>query len=298
MKHNHIIQKIKELYHEAMFLQNPTFPEFTFIPDLAIKKEDKLIIVEIVELKLHENVDWRTLRLLEFLFEVKLTLGNNTIFNLIINNKALLQPYCIELLENLFDKVYYFEEFDELNVFNLLVKTQHNELWDLERQYVRTQYHNISDIDLKKYVLDENNNFEIEDKIQTILRQANLEVKRNVPMRNLKNDFITGEKNLRFVFDFRAHNKLIEYKSFKRISNTDIQNLLIQARLVRYTKEGGFLHLVNTTKKLVLLINGKIDGPSYDPNRFIKMLIGAGWQIYPISILEHHQEFIDLIKND
>jgi len=298
MNHNHIIHKIKELCPEATFLPNPTFPEFTFIPDLAIKKGDKLIIIEIVELKPNENIDWRTLRLLEYLFEVKLTLGNNAIFNLIIKNNTLLKTYCTELLENLFDKVYYFEELDELRDLNLLAKTQLNELWNFERQYVRTQYHNKSNLDLKKYKFVELNNLEVEEKIQTILGRANLELTKNVPVRNLKNDFITGEKNLRFYFDFQVNHNLIEYKAFKRISNIDIQNLLIQARLVRYTKDGGVLHLVHSAKKMILLINGKIGGPSYDPKRFIRMLVGAGWQIYPIDILEHHQEFIDLITND
>jgi hypothetical protein len=298
MNPSQVIDKIKGLFSNTKVLTKPTFPEFTFIPDMAIKKDDRLIIVEIVDIKLHEDIDATTLRLLEFLFEAKLTLGNRTVFNLFINNKDLLKPYCVELLENLFDKVYYYNPLESITEINIIAKNRHFELWDLEREYVRSRYDTILNIDPSKYTLAELNHRDIEEKIRTVLQPTNLEITTNAPIRNLKNDYITGEQNLRFYFDYKIDNALIELKTFKRISNTEIQNLLIKARLARYSKEGGFLHLIPTRRKMILIINGKIDGPSYDKSRFIKMLIGAGWQLHPVSILEHNREFINLIRND
>jgi hypothetical protein len=213
-------------------------------------------------------------------------LGNKIAFNLIINNKDLLKLYCKELLENLFDSVYYFNQIDDLSEFNTNAKNEHFSLWDLEREFNRTQYRQLQSINLGNYNLAQISHQQIEDKIIAKLNSNHITYNQNVPIRNLKNEYISEGLDLKFIFDFEIENSLVEIKIFERISNVDIQNLLIKARLVRYEKETGFLRIRERLKKMILIVNGKIDGPSYDKNRFIKMLYGAGWHVYPVSILD------------
>ena len=93
-----ISNKLKEILGNIQYIENPAVPELAFKPDFLINLQNQLIFSEITSISFSENVDWKTLRLIEHLFEVKIFYGNNSSFNLIILNKDRWKPYCIELL--------------------------------------------------------------------------------------------------------------------------------------------------------------------------------------------------------
>jgi len=93
--------------------------------------------------------------------------------------------------------------------------------------------------------------------------------------------------NLRFVFELFVDDQraIVEIKTFKRIGNLLIQNLLIKSRFIRYRKINDEIRRIEPFLKMILLVNGSIKGPRYDPIRYLRMLTAAGWDVYPANIL-------------
>ena len=285
-----IKKKLKGILRETKHIYNPAVPELAFKPDFLINLENQLIFVEVTSVSFKENVDWKTLRLIEHLFEVKLFYGNESSFNLIILNKDRWKPYCIELLENLFDKVTYGEELENTQEIFTRPKTQHFRLWNLEREFEKTRYLPFKDDDLEKFQYQNIEGHRIEQIISEWLRSKYTYFEENYAVRNLKNYYIGRAKDLKFYFDFFADDKLYEIKSFRKISNTVLQNLLIKSRLIRYRKLNDSIERIPTNiRRMVLIVNGDLRGPRYDRFRYLRMLTNAGWDVYPFGFLIPNQ---------
>jgi len=281
-----IKKKLKGILRETRYIENPTVPELAFKPDFMINLDSQLIFIEAISASFTENIDWKTLRLIEHLFEVKLFYGNKSSFNLIILNKNRWKPYCIELLENLFDKVTYEEDLENIQGITTEAKTQHFRLWNLEREFEKTRYLPFRDNDLDKFQYRSIEKNRIEQIIARILTKKYRHLIENYAVRNLKNYYIGRARNLKFYFDFSAGNNIYEIKSFRRFSNLILQNLLIKSRLIRYIKENGSIELAPIDiRRMVLIINGSLSGPQHDKFRYLRMLTNAGWDVYPLGFL-------------
>lgn len=266
-----------------------------------INFDNQLTFVEISYLKTNENVDWKTLRLIEHIFEAKLFFGNESVFSLILLGHRSWKPYCLELLENFFDKVIYGSIIDNVNNVRAAPKISNFELWNLEREFNRSRYKKFSEMDLEQFRYRPISARELEADFYHRLLRLNLYPLRNYPVRNLKNYYLKRAMDLKFYFDFfveRRRDKLVEIKSFKKMNNFLIQNLLIKSRLIRYQKIDGGIKQVRPLYKMILLVNGDISGPEYDQMRYLRMLTGAGWDVYPMNILESEERLREVFFSD
>jgi hypothetical protein len=280
-----VVPKIKQILQHTDFLAEPAVPELSFRPDFMASIENQLTFFEISSLGEKENVDWRTLRLIEYLFEVKLFFGNKSCFHLILLNPEKWKPYCLELLESFFDKITYGSNVARIGDLYTRPKTANFRLWDLEREFERS----------RPAVSDEEslNNFRYRDMMETELRNEifrklihfNPSISQHHSVRNLKNYYLKREMNLRFYFDFYVNRKIVEVVSFKKLRNVTLQNLLIKSRLIRYQKIDDQINRIQAElDRMLLLVNGDISGPEYDRLRFLRMLTAAGWDVYPADI--------------
>jgi len=276
--------KLKTILRNIRYIEKPAVPELLFKPDFMISLENQLIFSEIASVTSNENVDWKTLRLIEHLFEIKLFYGNKSAFNLFILNKDRWKPYCIELLEHLFDKVTYSDELKSSSEIFTKPKTIHFKLWDLEREFEKIRYLPFTDNDLNKFQYQHIKEETIERTLSNLLIQRYGYLQENYPVRNLKNQYLGEARDLKFRFDFFSDNKIVEIKSFKKISDIILQNLLIKSRLIRYTKERGVIvRAPPDAYQMILIINGNLSGPPYDRFRYLRMLTNAGWDVYPFG---------------
>jgi len=283
-KMSNVKSKAKKILKDINHLVEPAVPELSFKPDFMVNIENRLIFVEVVSLRHGENVDWRTLRLIEHIFEAKLFFGNTSGFNLIIPDKDEWKPYCIELLENFFDKVTYGPFLESARDLYTSPKTSNFRLWDLEREFERSRYRKFDDAYLRQFEYQDIPCIQLEEELRIKLSDLNLPAEAKYPVRNLKNYYLKRDMNLRFYFDFFVNNKIVEIKSFRKINSTALQNLLIKSRLIRYQKIGDEINQV-PSYRMILFVNGDINGPEYDRLRYLRMLTHAGWDVYPISLL-------------
>ncbi len=265
-------------------MEKPSVPELSFKPDFMINLENRLLFVEVATLLREENSDWITLRLIEHLFETKLFCGNKSSFTLVILNKKYWRKYCIELLENFYDKVVFEPTLRGTSEIHAIPKESNYELWDLEREYERSRYRKFAETELRRFEYHKTEESDLENALFDRLLNRDLPVQRNYPVRNLKNYYLSQDMNLRFYFDFYCAGKIVEIKSFKRINDLTLQNLLIKARLIRYEKtDGRIIRAPRRINSMILLINGNLSGPHYDRFRYLRMLTNAGWDVYPSS---------------
>ena len=69
---NDVTSQIRTVLRNSDHVENAAVSELSFKPDFMINMEQKLVLVEIARLQKNENVDWKTLRLIEHIFEAKL----------------------------------------------------------------------------------------------------------------------------------------------------------------------------------------------------------------------------------
>ena len=284
------IEKIKHVLGRTSFLAEPAVPELSFRPDIMANMENQLTFFEIASLARKEDVDWKTLRLIEYLFETKLFFGNRSSFHLIVLDPEGWKQYCLELFAGLFDKMTLGPNFETYDALYTLPKEENFRLWDLEREFENSRQKKIEEESLNEYVYRDISQVDLENEFFHKMSQwYRPEIERNCPVTNLKNYYITRDLNLRFYFNFLVRENIIDITSFKRINNTILQNLLIKARLIRYQKVNGKVvrAQLHGIKKMVLLVNGSIDGPEYDRLRYLRMLNAAGWDVYPFDVMRH-----------
>lgn len=280
-----VVAKIMRILQRANFLAEPAVPELSFRPDFMADIENQLTFFEIASIMEKENADWKTLRLIEYLFEAKLFFGNKSSFHLILLNPEKWKPYCLELLESLFDRITYRSDIEKLGDLYTLPKSANFGLWDLEREFERSRPFIYDEKSLDKFKYRDIGGAELENEIFQKLFHFKQSVKRQHSVRNLKNYYLKRDLNLRFYFDFYVNRKIIEVKSFRRLGNITLQDLLIKSRLIRYEKRGNLIERAHAELKgMILLVNGDISGPAYDRLRFLRMLTSAGWDVYPADI--------------
>jgi hypothetical protein len=283
-----VATRIGQFLRNLPHISEPTVPDLTFRPDFMINLENRLILIEIASLRKAENVDWTTLRLIEHLFEVKMFLGNSSVFNLILLDRRTWKPYCAELLENFFDGTFSPSSVSGASDFYIEPKVQNNRLWDLEREFEKSRYgtcyHLFNESYLGSFRYQEIEERELAAQLNEKLMQLGLRISRNHPVRNLKNYYLKRDMDLRFFFDFLVGDRIIEIRKFRRISRRVLQDLLIKSRLIRYQKVDNEIRQ-RILYKMVLIVNGDIKGPAYDPMRYLRMLTLAGWDVYPTAFL-------------
>lgn len=291
-----ITSKLKKILKGFSYLEGASISELSFKPDFMVNFSNRLLCIEIAYLEKNENVDWKTLRLIERLFETKLFLGNNTVFSLIIPDREGWKPYCLELIKAFFDKVIYGHKFDNIENIYTNPKKNNFDLWEQERKFIRSRYNKLKESDLRQFKYLDVPDKKLEDVLCNKLVGLGLEPIRNYPIRNLKNYYLKKDMDLRFYFDFFVNYKIVEIKTFTKINNAILQNLLIKSRLIRYQKIDDRISPL-PSNKMILFINGKITGPGYDRMRYLRMLTTAGWDVYPISLLYNEKKLSQVFNN-
>lgn len=291
-----IAHRIREMFPNETRLEKASVPEFSFKPDFMLNFENLLTFIEIVSLKgKRENADWKTLQLIEYIFEAKLFFGNDSVFLLIILDRDMWKPYCLELLEEFFDKVLY--GFDYENERNLYTRPKefNYRLWDLEREFTKSRYKQLKKVDLGQFVFRSISGIDLEQMVYNNLLRLNLEPIKRYGVRNLKNYYLTRDMNLKFYFDFFVNNKIVEVKSFRKMNTTSLQGLLIKSRLIRYQKINNVIRQLPASE-MILIINGDVSGPKYDKMRYLRMLTTAGWDVYSTEILANQRKMREVFS--
>jgi hypothetical protein len=276
--------KVSQILQHVSHMENPAVPELSFTPDFMVNFENQLIFLEIASMPREADADWKTLRLIEHLFEVKLFYGNKSNFNLIIMNKDGWKPYCIELIENFCDKVIYQGDLQSTREIYTTPKVSNFELWDLEREFERSRYRKFDDAFLGKFEYRDARESTIEYEFYNRMLKRGLFLERDYSVTNLKNYYLGRAMDLRFYFDFVVNHKIVEIKSFRKITATVLQNLLIKSRFIRYQKEDDRIRRAQMLiSRMILFVNGDLSGPRHDRFRYLRMLTNAGWDVYPYA---------------
>lgn len=155
------VLKIREILKSTPHLSNPSMPELSFRPDFMIDFENLLTFLEISSLRANENVDWKTLRLIEEIFEVKLFFGDKSVFCLIVLDKKAWKTYCLELLEGFFDKVIYGPIQSASDVYSM-PKEMNFRLWNLEREFNASRYRKVTDNEVDQFGFEPTSELQME----------------------------------------------------------------------------------------------------------------------------------------
>lgn len=278
------ISIIRNVLKNQPLVTNPVVPELSFKPHFMVRFDNQLVFIEIASPKT-ENIDWKTLRLIEHLFEIKMFCGERTAFNLVLINRKGWKGYCLQLLERFFDKVIDVELITEANVLFSRPNDNNYPLWYQERKFERYCYKEFTLDYLNRFTYNENPKSAICTEIYNFLRDRDPDARVNYSVRNFKNYYLDHGYNLKFYFDFFSKGDLLEVASFKSINEEILQNLMIKSRLIRYSKQGNeiILSTPRDVRRLILVINGNISGPVYDKFRYLRMLTNAGWYVLPLT---------------
>ena len=154
-RYEEILKKLKKTEEilkaiDAPILANVASPDLSFRPDFMVNLQNQLTFVEISYLKRKETADWKTLRLIEKLFEVKLFFGNKSVYTLILLDKRKWKDYCLELLEGFFDKVIY-EPIQKATEIYAQTRIDNFQLWDLERKFTHSRYKKLTKVELEQF---------------------------------------------------------------------------------------------------------------------------------------------------
>ncbi len=296
---NAIIKKIQSLLGTDKYLANPLFPDFSFQPDLIVNRDGNLTVIQVDYLRPNDNVDWKTLQLIEQVFEVKLFLGNKATISLILPDASLWKNYCIELLTTFFDNVSFDPQALKTADLAPSSKTEHFQLWDRERKFQNFRSQSLKDLNILKFTFNsELNEKEIFQHVIFRFNDLNVQYSPKPSVLNLKNYYISEKLNLQFSFDFLIYpSTIIEIKALKRLSKEVIQNLLVKARLIRYKLVEGKIVPNQPNYRMILILNGLISGPVYDQMRILRLLMLAGWDLYPASVMNKNEEMSRVLLN-
>ena len=278
-------------------LPRPAIPDLFFRPDFLIRKDGKLFTLALTLWRTPYATSIKTLELLEELFEIKLSLGNDTISSLLIlGSPRIWGDTILSLLTTFYDYVGFIEDISAQNIYERISeifskgpKDEHYKLWNFERRYreeVEFEYP-LDYLKEFKYDLEYRAKRPRHNPIIQVLEkklvQKNIEFRRALRFPCLITDLIPKAR-FRLYFDLFAKNYLIKTLSIRPslgFAYHKIKQLLIRGRLVRYRKEGDKIVPIEDGPELILVSNGFPSGPSYDPDRFLLMVTDAGWRVFP-----------------
>ncbi|MBU0778058.1 hypothetical protein KKF82_07350 [Patescibacteria group bacterium] len=296
--HSNYKAMISEILSGHEYIEEVRAPEALFRPDYVINHNGSTIFLEIEKINPRENVDWKTLQIIEKLFETKLFYGSKVIFKILIYRNDPWKSYCIQLLQNFSDGLIYL---DDLNS-DLLLRTSLNEnnirLWDLEKEYQTNRSIQGSAYTFEDFSYVDVNEKNGHNQLMSIFRDFNFLIESNYSVKNLKNAYIDRDfhLNLSFYFDFLINDvNIFDFITIKRISIKKLQDMAIRSRLIRYIKDGDMLYSRARPYKMYLIINGKLIGPEYDKNRYVRILHNSGWNLIPFSEV-HNYNFLEVIR--
>lgn len=220
-----------------MPIVEPNIPSLAIRLDLMINGDDIVLFLEICSIKTTEESDWKTIRLIENLFEIKLFFGKYCSFNLVLINRNKWKPYCLELLEGFFDKVTNASDIHSLSDVYARPNTNNNELWSLERKSLALRkLPPITDEFIDMFDYQKVTEEQLLGTLHNKIRDVYPSVEQNFQVYNLKNYYLKQEMNLHFSFSFYANEKIIDVVSFRKLTLVTLQNLLVKSMMIRYEK--------------------------------------------------------------
>jgi len=304
-----LLNKFLKQYEKNFYgyMSNPIIPGVWNQPDfLIVPALGKKIILYLYWIPKRGSNNWSfILAAIEDLFEIKTKTGGETIVGCVIiqnvDSSGELQPDMNQLIANLFDFSFQFRYEDLISkknsaaeeIYSRIIsstpKQDYYKIWNHERMVNRENlkrydFKNAKEL-LTKGELSDVPGSEVENIIWNELTkvQDRYDVQRNVSVPNIKNFFLSNQTQYFFSFDFvinstppviveviRGKNRFA-YKKYLRA-------LCAKARFIRYEYFGhAGLNVRNPDYQLYLLISDEINGPDYDPLRYINVLVEAGW---------------------
>ena len=292
-------------------LSHPVLPDLFFRPDFLFRKNGKLFTLELAQWRQPHTIPRKALRLLEELFEIKLSLGNDTISSLLIlGSPETWSETTLSLLKTFYEYVGFIEQIVPRNIHDRITeilskgpKDEFYRLWDSERKYRE-------EVDFE-YPLDYLKEFKYNPEYRTMRPRYNpilqvLEKKlnlRNIEFRSvvrfpcLITDLIPKAR-FRLYFDLFAQNCLIKTLNVRpesAFAYHKIRELLIRGRLLRYRREGDEIIPIEDSPELILVSNGFLVGPPHDADRYLLMLTDVGWRVFPSRRPDERWEVVDYI---
>ena len=300
MKSN-IFADYKKLISEILFghdyLMEARVPEALFRPDYVINYNGSTIFLEIEKIHPRENVDWKTLQIIEKIFEIKLFFGPRAVFKILVDRNDPWKLYCIQLLQNFSDGLLFIDVLNSDSLLSISLNEDNIRLWNLEKKYQTKRSIQGSVYKFEDFSYVDINEKYISNKLINIFRSNNFYIEQNYPVKNLKNEYINRDfnLNLRFYFDFLINDiNIVDVVTIKRISIKKLQDMAIKSRLIRYTKDGDMLYTKSRNYNMNLIINGKLTGPEYDKNRYVRMLHNSGWNLIPLHVVNSSRNYLEV----
>lgn len=331
------IQNILEIQKVEDYLANPRIPEVLSNPSfLVVPRLGSLVTIDVQEFPAQKNLWSITLALLEDLFEIKVSTGQQTYTVLVIITGVNQFPEwnsngdALRLLQRLFDQVIILpasiERADSVLRQSLpaLLDNSHAKedlfgFWLEETNSRQANYERISELSFVKKTIqslriendDQEIHFEpIKDKnlflkqlSLDIPRKTDLYVKQNIRVLNIKEQFIG--RLYYFPFELMVIPDQNQHLEGKYLGSSDLSDLsrsngslfkvffgapgvfhnkqqlhtlAIFSRFISYEVMGGNLHLRPDAPNLFLLLANDLWGPEFAPERYLQMLISAGWK--------------------
>jgi len=277
------------------YLKEPALSEVVEKPHYMINYDGIMYFIIYAELNEYDNVDWKTLRIIEMIFEIKIYYGNNSIITTVLKTNDRWKDYCVELLRNFSDNFYY-DYLINRNISDVRSKQSNFELWDLERRYINKRRKKLRKLNLEDFTYQDISGHDMSNIFENMMNYYRMDYYSNFSVRNLKNHYLSQDRNLKFYFDYCYNeNNLIELKSYKKFRISYLQNLLIKSRLIRYKKFNNRI-VANEDFNLFLFINSDLKGPLYDQERYARMLIESGWNLFPFNSITEEVRFREVFN--
>jgi hypothetical protein len=227
--------------------------------------------------------------------EIKLSAGS---FTLVIGVAKLLRADDdkVRLLRNMFDLFYLGDGSDtgsfRESLMSVISQPAHNseltQFLEYERELVHRALGQFSEDRYRELIaVEQEPQFEQPRNkaavAQSLSEAIGLPIIRNILIRNVKGEIADLRMQYSFEFDYGIEGRsdvAIEVLRSGRYGSRDkIRYLMVKARLLRYEISDGRLHPNNQRARLILIVNGNIAGPEYDPFRYVRSLTSVGWEL-------------------
>jgi hypothetical protein len=289
------------------YQKRPYFPDLLHQPDLLIIPElGRLIVVFVYDVE--RQVGWGSaLAWLEDLIEVKLSVGEHSVVSGILlaeldDIAAATQDIGLAL-GNTFDGFYFPNDWKP----RLLAGDLLEKLIGLRRnsrlsQFLAAEHKQVS-VELRRFdetkykpLIDKSSTPKlrpnaVNDQIAHLIAgsvDASLEPNRFIP--NIKGQLARLPRRFRFKFDIgiagRENMGIDVIQSHRYGSREKLRYLMAKGRLLRYHLDGDRLSSRPRDFRPVLVVDGNISGPDYDPYRYVRALLSVGWELYQADNLE------------
>jgi hypothetical protein len=272
-------------------------------PDILVVPEPGRMIAVFVYYSTRE-LSWRSsLAALEDLFELKLNAGPQTIAACILisgSERPNWEVDQVRLLRNTFETVLRYDRAAPSSTAeafaDFMADARPNRnlfyLWQVEAKQTQVGLGHFNEkryqllVD-KSYVPERQPEWVLPEKLQAIARAP---VRREHSLQNVKG-FIGGLE-LKYVseFDYGIADKpdigIDKIHTGRSPSRETIHYLMMKARLLRYVVDGYELRPRPYPLRLILIVEGNIAGPDYDPFRYVRNLVSVGWELFRADHLE------------